>query len=249
MPFFYRRKPKPPSSTIFVPLLKLFKTTHQKNRREDTEVTKEIPLDIGSPFLLSGPKSQYGLGISLHFILIPQPKQINQKIVWKFAREEMRNALILEGLDPTEAEMYTLRLIDPLVPPPEIRVELSEEDKLILENFQYLITYQLLQGQKYSATLESIRTIYKDLADTFISLANNQTPANKEAGELFDGFTFRNIEVAIYQGIMPPIEKKTIIDLIGKLKEIAKFFEIFAQDRYLKRSTPQTLKIIHRLYP
>ncbi len=246
MPFFYRRKPKPPSSTIFVPLLKLFKTTHHRDLREETEISQTIPLDTGSPFLLSGPKSQYGLGISLHFILIPQAQQINYKIIWRFAREEMRNALILEGLDQSEAEMYALRLIDPLVPPPEIRVEFPQDDRFILENFQLLITYQLLRGKQYSATLESIRTIYKDLADTFISLTNNQPPANEEAAALFEDVTFRNIEAAIYQ---EDIEKKTIIDLIGKLKEITKFFELFAQDRYLKRSTPQAPKIIQCLYP
>lgn len=246
MPFFYRRKPKPPSSTIFVPLLKLFKTTHQRDRREKAEISETIPLDTGSPFMLSGPKSQYGLGISLHFILIPQAKQINQKIIWRFAREEMQNALILDGLDRSEAKMYALRLIDPLFPPPEIRVEFQDDGKVILENFQSLITYQLLQGKQYSATLDSIRTIYLDLADTFISLANNQVPRNNEAATIFAETTFHNIEAAIYQ---EDIEKKTVIDLMGKLKEIAKFFEMFAQDRYLQRSSPQTPKIIERLYP
>ena len=99
MPFFYRRKPKLPTSTIFVPLLKLFKTTHHRDLREDPQPKNNIPFDTGSPFLLSGPKSQYGLGISLHFILIPLAKQIQNKIIWGFAREEMRNALVLEGLE------------------------------------------------------------------------------------------------------------------------------------------------------
>jgi len=246
MPFFYRRKPKPPSSTIFVPLLKLFKTTHHRDMREESQHNNHIPVDIGSPFFLSGPKSKFGLGISLHFILIPQAKHIQTKTVWRYAREEMRNALILEGLEETEAEMYALRLIDPLIPPPEIRVEFPNDDESILENFQQLITYQLLQGQKYTAAQASIKTIYSDLADTFISLANKQSPRNDEAAELFNEITFRNIEATIYQ---EDIEKKTIIDLIGKLKELAKFFEMFSQDKYLKRSTPQEPKIIQRLYP
>ena len=246
MPFFYRRKPKPPSSTIFVPVLKLFKTTHHRDLRDDPSPDDNLPLDTGSPFLLSGPKSQYGLGISLHFILIPQAKQIRSKTIWGFAREEMRNALVLEGLDETEAEMYALRLIDPLGPPAEIRVEFPEEDRRILENFQHLITYHLLQGQQYTETHESIKQIYGDLADTFISIANNQAPRNQEAASLFDSIEFRNIEAAIYQ---EDIEKKTIIDLMGKLKEIAKFFEMFIQERYLKRSIPQSFKIIQQLYP
>ncbi len=246
MPFFYRRKPKPPTSTIFVPLLKLFKTTHHRDLREDPPTEDDIPLDTGSPFLLSGPKSQYGLGISLHFILIPQAKHIRTKTIWRFAREEMRNALLLEGLEENEAEMYALRLIDPLNPPAEIRVEFPDDDQSILQHFQHLITHQLLQGQQYTETHESINQIYADLADTFISLANNQPPRNEAAADIFEEVTFRNIEAAIYQ---EDIEKKTIIDIMGKLKELAKFFEMFIQDKYLKRSTPQNPKIIQRLYP
>lgn len=248
MLFFYRRKPKPPVSTLFVPLLKLFETTHRREPKEAEHLAGiNIPLDSGSPLLLSGPKSRYGLGISLHFIIIPEKQQINPEVIWHFARLEMRNALLLEGLSEPEADMYTLRLIDPITVPPEVRVEYSKDDLSVLEALQQLVTHQLLQGKRYNGSMEAISTIYMDLADTFISLATNRTPSNSEAAALFEEADFRNIDISIHQ---EDIEKKAILDIIGKLKEIAKFFELFSQNKnYLKRVTPQKVKVIQLLYP
>ncbi len=246
MPFFYRRKPKPPPSTLFVPVLKLFKTTHRKTRTDhDETVTQKIPLDTGSPILLSGPKSKYGLGISLHFIIIPSGKKINTKLVWKYAQQEMRNSLLLEGLADNEANMYAFRLIDPITTPPEVRVEYTDKDGAILESLQDLISYQLLQGQSYTGTLESLSSIYTDLADTFYNISANQTPSSKEAGDRFQNVHFRNIEATIMQ---EEIEKKVILDIRGKLEELTEFFGLFSQQKYLKRVIPQETKFIEALY-
>lgn len=246
MPLFYRRKPKLPPSTLFVPVLKLFKTTHRKPRSDhEKAVTQKIPLDTGSPILLSGPKSKYGLGISLHFIIIPSGKKINTKLVWHNTRQEMRNALILEGLAENEADMYAFRLIDPITAPPEVRVEYSDKDGVILENLQDLITYQLLQGQYYTGSLESLSRIYTELADTFYSVSANQPPKSEEAAERFQDVDFRNIEATILQ---EDIEKKVILDIRGKLEELTEFFGLFSQQKYLKRVTPQETRIIKALY-
>lgn len=246
MPLFYRRKRKPPSSTLFVPLLKLFKTTVPRKFKEGTDpAIANLPVDTGSPFLLSGPKSRYGLGISLHFIIIPDGKYINTDFIWFFARKEMRNALLFEGISEAEADMYALRLIDPINLPPEIIVEYPDNKRYVLEDLQLAITYQLLQGQKYMGSIESIRQIYSSLADTFISLATKKTPKSSKAQTFFEDTSFENIEVIIKQ---EDIEKKTIVDVIGKLREMAEFFEMFSQEKYLKQTTPQNPKYIQQLF-
>lgn len=246
MPFFYRRKPKPPSSTIFVPLLKLFLTTHRKEPREDsTPPAQKIALDTGSPILLSGPKSRFGLGISLHLIIIPEKQRINTDLVWHNARQEMRNALILEGLTEAEADLYALRLIDPIKVPIEIEIDYTKDDLAVLMDFQRLVTYQLLQGQHYDGTINSLSEIYGDLADTFVSLSTKKEPRNPDAAAQFQDAPFRNIDLTLHQ---EDIEKKTILDIEGKLYEIAKFFELFSQPRYLKLTTPQDTKYVRRLY-
>ncbi len=181
----------------------------------------------------------------MHFIIIPDPKTINTNLVWHFARVEMRNALMFEGIEEAEANMYALRLIDPITLPPEIIVEYPDDKRHVLEDLQRLITYQLLQGRQYTSTLESIKQIYSNLADTFISLATKKTPSSMEAATLFKNSSFDNIEVIIKQ---MDIEKQTILDIIGKLREMGKFFEMFSQDKYLKQSTPQNPKIIQQLF-
>jgi hypothetical protein len=232
---------------MFVPLLKLFKTTvpRKPSERADPAVAT-FPIDSGSPFLLSGPKSQYGLGISLHFIIIPDSKSINTELVWHYARKEMRNALMYEGIAESEADMYALRLIDPITLPVEIVVEYPEEKQHVLEDLQRGITFQLLQGKQFSGSLESIHDIYSSLADTFISLATKKTPKSPEAATYFKDASFENVEVIIKQA---DIEKRTILDVIGKLREISKFFDMFSQKKYLSRSTPQDLKVIQQLFP
>jgi hypothetical protein len=246
MLFFYRRKPKPPPSTLFVPVLKLFKTTHRKKMSGiEQTIASEIPLDSGSPILLSGPKSKYGLGISLHFIIIPSAKKINTDLIWQYARQEMRSALLLEGLAENEAAMYAFRLIDPITTPPEVKAEYTDEDCTILENLQRLVTYQLLKGQSYTGTLESLSSIYGDLADTVYSMSANRIPESKEAADLFQDLEFRNIEATLMQ---EDIEKKVILDIQGKLKELTEFFALFSQHKYLKRVTPQETRFIEALY-
>jgi hypothetical protein len=246
MPFFYRRKRKPPSSTLFVPLLKLFKTTtpRKPSEKADSAVTT-FPIDSGSPFLLSGPKSQYGLGISLHFIVIPDSKSINTDLVWHYARREMRSALMYEGIAESEADMYALRLIDPISLPVEIVVEYPDEKQQVLKDLQRAITFQLLQGKQFSGTLESIHDIYSSLADTFLSLATKNTPKSPKAAAYFENAAFENVEVIIKQ---VDIEKRTILDVIGKLREMAKFFDMFSQKKYLSKSSPQDLKVIQQLF-
>jgi hypothetical protein len=246
MPFFYRRKPKPPKSTVFIPLLKLFKTTHRKEPKDPDLIVTDIPLDSGSPILLSGPKSKYGLGISLHFIMIPDAKSINTNLVWRFARQEMQNALILDGVEASEAELFAHRLIDPISLPPEVTIDYPPEDYPVIESLQHLTTYQLLQGKHYNGTQTSLSEIYSDLSDTFISLAVNQSPASPEAKQLFRDKPFRNIEVTISQ---VDIKKQAIIDVENKLKEVATFFDMFSKERYLRRVTPQDPQFIQRLYP
>ncbi len=246
MQFFYRRKRKPPSSTMFVPLLKLFKTTapRKPSERADSAVAA-FPIDSGSPFFLNGPKSQYGLGISLHFIIIPESKSFNTDIVWHYARKEMRNALMYEGIAESEADMYALRLIDPITLPVEIVVDYPDENQHVLKDLQRAITFQLLQGKQFSGSIDSIHNIYSNLADTFLSLATKTTPKSPEAASFFEDAVFENVEVIIKQ---VDIEKRTILDVIGKLREMAKFFDMFSKKKYLSRSTPQDLKIIQQLF-
>jgi hypothetical protein len=144
---FYRRKPKPPSSTIFTPLLKLFKTEYLSKPPHGTRPADGVSSEEQIPFLLSGPKSQYGLGIALHFIVVPDHPSIDPECVWEQARGQIRASLIREGLPQVEADVFALRLIDPLHPPVEVMVEYDPTDKVVLESFRRIITYQLLRGQ------------------------------------------------------------------------------------------------------
>jgi hypothetical protein len=229
-----------------VPLLKLFKTTvPRKTREPEDPKIASLPVDTGSPILLSGPKSQYGLGISLHFIIIPDVQQINTDLVWHYSRKEMRNALIAAGISKVEADMYALRLIDPIHLPPEIAVEYPEDKRYVLEDLQRVVTYQLLQGRQYTGTLESVKEIYSDLAMTFRNLAAKRTPESADAQNYVANTSLENIEVIIKQA---EIEKQTILDISGKLREMAEFFEMFSQQKYLKRATPQDPKVIQQLF-
>jgi len=243
MTFFYRRKPKPPSSTFFTPLLKLFKTEYSTTW---TKSPRPVPVeDSGSPILLSGPKSRYGLGIGLHFIAIPQHPRIDTNCVWKYARKEMYDALIQEGVTQAEAEMFTRRFIDLLQPPIEILVEIKPEDKKVIEDFRRLINYQLLLGQTYDGTSPSISRIYGELIETFTSIQAKGKPAKQDAAAELDDIILRNVTITIRQ---EDIEKKTILDIEGKLKEAIIFFKMFTNSRYLKRATPQEPLIIQQLY-
>ena len=151
-----------------------------------------------------------------------------------------------EGISESEADMYALRLIDPITLPVEIVVEYPEEKQQVLKELQRAITFQLLQGKQFSGSIESIHDIYSGLADTFLSLATKKTPKSPEAADYFKDASFENVEVIIKQ---VDIEKRTILDVIGKLREMAKFFDMFSQKKYLSRSTPQDLKVIQQLYP
>ncbi|MFX1561848.1 MAG: hypothetical protein ACFFDP_00885 [Promethearchaeota archaeon] len=243
MTFFYRRKPKPPSSTFFTPLLKLFKTEYSTAW---TRPSRPAPVeDSGSPILLSGPKSRYGLGIGLHFIAIPKHPRIDANCVWKYARKEMYDALIQEGVSQAEADMFTRRFIDLLQPPVEIVVEIEPEDKKAIEDFRRLINYQLLLGQNYDGTTPSISQIYGELIETFTSVQAKEKPGNPDAATELDGIILRNVSITIRQ---EDIEKKTILDIEGKLKEAIIFFKMFTESRYLKRATPQEPLIIQQLY-
>jgi hypothetical protein len=185
------------------------------------------------------------LGISLHFIIIPDAQEINTNLVWHYSRKEMRNALITAGISEMEADMYALRLINPIHLPPEITVEYPEDKRYVLEDLQDAVTYQLLQGKKYTGTLESIKKIYSDLAMTFRNLAAKRPPESADARNYFANTSFENIEVIIKQA---EIEKQTILDIFGKLREMAKFFEMFSQQKYLKRATPQDQKVVQQLF-
>jgi hypothetical protein len=240
---FYRRKPKPPSSTFFTPLLKLFKTEHSTSWSRSSQSTPVK--DIGSPILLSGPKSRYGLGIGLHFIAIPEHPRIDANCVWKFARQEMHNSLIQEEVSEAEAKMFTGRLIDLLQPPIEIIVEIEPENQKILEDFRRLINYQLLTGQDYDGTPSSISKIYGELKETFTRIQAKQQPSNPDAAKELESITLRNIPIIIRQ---EDIEKSTILDIKGKLEESIRFFTLLTKSRYLKRATPQEPLIIQQLY-
>jgi len=242
---FYRRKPKPPSSTIFTPLLKLYKTQsaakahHDPNEGQDSAPEKQVP------FLLSGPKSRFGLGIALHFIVIPDHPAIDSERVWDQARDEIRSALIRDGLPDVEADVFAWRLIDPLNPPVEVKVEYEPADHVFLENFRRVITYQLLRGQAYDGTVASLKSIYRELADTFVSLKTERKPSYHEAIDMLGGITLKNVPITIRQ---EDVEKKTILDLQGKLREAATYFAMFTEAKYLKRAAPQDPAVIQALY-
>lgn len=242
---FYRRKPKPPSSTIFAPLLKLYKSEELPRTPGGTKAARTVGPGTQIPFLLSGPKSRFGLGIALHFIVIPNHPAINSERVWEQARGEIRNSLAREGLPEVEAEVYALRLIDPLNPPVEVTVEYDPADQVVLESFRRVITYQLLQGQAYDGTLASLKRIYRELADTFISVQARQKPSNQEAAEMLRGIAIKNVPTTIRQ---EDLAKRTILDLQDKLLEIARYFTMFTESKYLKRATPQDAAIIQTLY-
>jgi hypothetical protein len=242
---FYRRKPKPPSSTIFTPLLKLFRTEYLPKSRSDHKRADDQGVAEQRPFLLSGPKSQYGLGIALHFIVIPDDPMIDSECVWEHARREIRSSLIREGLPESEAEVFALRLIDPLHPPAEVAVDYDPADRAALEDFRRLVTYQLLRGQSYDGKLNSLKSIYHELADTFVSLQANQTPSNQEAARMLQGITVKNVPITIRQ---VEVEKKTILDLRGKLLEMTRYFAMFTQAKYVNRVTPQDLAVVEGLY-
>jgi hypothetical protein len=245
---FYRRKPKPPSSTIFTPLLKLFKTQYlskPSKPRSDTKPADGPRVEEQIPFLLSGPKSRYGLGIALHFIVIPEHPTIDPECVWEQARGQIRNSLIRGGLPESEADVFALRLIDPLHPPVGVTVDYDPADQVVLKDFRRLVTYQLLRGQAYDGSLASLRSIYHELADTFVSLQANQTPSNREAADVLGGIAIKNVQITIRQ---VDVEKKTILDLRDKLVEISRYFVMFTQAKYLKRVTPQDRAVVQTLY-
>lgn len=247
MLLFYRRKPKLPTSTMYIPVLKLFQTTHKEH--------KDSPQDLSSvysktedrmPILLSGPKSKYGLGIGLHFIVMPNHEAISTKQVWKFARQEMKNALIREGLEETEAEVFGWRLINPLNPPVEVTVEYDKDDKPALTHFQRLITYQLLRGQEYDGTLNSLQRIYKELAETFATLlAGKPVKSPPKAAGLLEGVKLQNIPIILRQ---EDIEKHGVLDIESKTREITRFLIMFTQRKYLKRVTPLEPKHVQSLF-
>jgi hypothetical protein len=149
------------------------------------------------------------------------------------------------GIAEIEADMYALRLIDPISLPPEIIVEYPDEKRFVLEHLQRAITYQLLEGKRYTGTLESVKKIYSNLADTFMRLAAKKPPSSLEAQIFFENTSFENIEVIIKQ---EDIEKQTILDIKGKLREMAEFFVMFSKQKYLKQTTPQQLKVIQQLF-
>lgn len=242
---FYRRKPKPPSSTIFTPLLKLFKTEYAPKTGQRLTAAQGAPSGRQAPFLLSGPKSRFGLGIALHFIVIPDHPAIDAERLWSQAREEMRAALISDGVPDLEADVFALRLIDPLNPPVEVKVEYDHADQVFLQGFQRVITYQLLRGQAYDGTVASLKSIYRELAETFVSLRTERKPSSQEAADMLRGIIVRNVPITIRQ---EDVEKKSILDLRGKLSEVATFFTMFTESKYLKRTTPQDLAVIQRLY-
>jgi hypothetical protein len=242
---FYRRKPKPPSSTVFTPLLKLFKTENAPKAEHDTRPSRGFVSETQAPFLLSGPKSRFGLGIALHFIVIPDHPAIDSESVWKQARGEIRTALVRDGLPEAEADVFAWRLIDPLNPPVEVTVEYDPADRIALTDFRCVMTYQLLRGRAYDGTLDSLKRIYSELADSTVSLQAGQEPSSPEAAGMLRGITIRNVPITIRQ---EDIEKRTILDLQGKLREASTYFAMFTKSKYLKRLTPQDPSVIQTLY-
>lgn len=245
LPFFWRRQKKLTASAIYTPLLKLFKTTHTSHRQIVTAKDAERNALMSSPLLLSGPKSKHSLGISLHFIILPQAKSINTKLVWKYSHLELREALLEQGVPVTEADIFTYRLIDPFNPPLGIQVDISHDDQKILEGLQGLVTYQLLKGQQYTGTHDSLSNIYTTLAQTVTSLLAEQTIQDKQAIPYLKNFKVRNIEVTLRQ---EAITKDTPLDIEGKLRELAEFYTFFTEAKYLSRTMPQDSSIIQKLY-
>ena len=246
MLLFYRRKPKLPTSTMYIPVLKLFQATKTGHRNPTGSVSPKTLVDDKVPILLSGPKSRYGLGIGLHFIIMPEHKAINVKQVWKLSRNEMKIALMQEGLEEKEAEVFGWRLIDPLDPPVEVLVEYDSENEPALRDFQRLITYQLLRGQDYNGTLTSVKSIYRELAETFATcLAGKPVKSPPVAADLLKGVKLQNIPIILRQ---EDIEKHGVLDIQEKTRELTRFLTMFTENKYLKRVTPLKPEKIQRLY-
>jgi hypothetical protein len=198
-----------------------------------------------SPLLLSGPKSKHSLGIALQFIVIPSPNPINTKLVWKYSRLEIQDALLQEGVPVVEADIFTYRLIDPLNPPLGIQVEISRDDQRVLEGLQGLVTYQLLKGQQYTGTRDSLCSIYTTLAKTVTSLLAEQPVQDQQAAQYLKNFEVHNIAVTLRQ---EDIIKDTPLDIEGKLRELAEFYTFFTEMKYLSRTSPQDPNIIQELF-
>jgi len=234
---FFRRKKREPISSVYVPLLKLFRAT-------------QLGYDK-SPILLSGPKSRRSLGIGLHTIIIPQHPEIDTRRVWKYARWELWKALTKEGLPKEEAEVFCWRMIDPLNPPIEVDVQVAEEDLRVLEDFRRLVTYQLLQGIDYDGTMESLIRIYGELSVFFQAIAQGETPhvdmgnPGAELVEELGEIRVRNITLTMLQD---DIAKTSMLNLTGKIREIAKFYNLFTQPKYLSKTTPQQPQHVKRIY-
>ncbi len=246
MLFFYRRKPKLPTSTMYIPILKLFQTTHTRHKNPDDSVPPRIITDDRVPILLSGPKSRYGLGIGLHFIVMPEHQEINVGHIWKLVRNEMKTALMLEGLEEQEAEVFGWRLIDPLNPPVEVTVEYDSDIEPALLDFQRLITYQLLRGKDYNGEQSSLESIYKELAETFATvLAGKPVTSPPEAATLLEGIKLQNIPIILRQ---EDIEKHGVLDVESKTREITRFLTMFTERKYLKRVIPNEAQDVQKLY-
>ncbi len=247
MLLFYRRKPKLPTSTMYIPVLKLFQTSHKEHKSSPSDSSSTYhSTEDRTPILLSGPKSRYGLGIGLHFIVMPEHEAINTKLVWKIARQEMKNALMREELEEAEAEVFGWRLVDPLNPPVEVTVEYDSDNKPALTDFQRLVTYQLLRGQGYDGTLSSLKSIYTELAETFATvLAGKAVKSPPDAATILEGIKLQNIPIILRQ---EDIEKHGVLDVEGKTREITRFFIMFTQHKYLKRVTPLEPQHIQKLY-
>jgi len=234
---FLKHKKREPTSAVYVPLLKLYQATRLKPDK--------------SPILLSGPKSRRSLGLGLNTIIIPQHPLINIKQVWKHARLEILKSLIREGLPKEEAEVFCWRMIDPLNPPIEVEVQIAQKDLAVLEGFQRLVTYQLLQGMDYDGTMESLTRIYSELALFFQTIARGETPhidgeaPGAELIEELGEIRVQNITLTIRQD---DIAKTSLLNLTGKIREIARFYTLFTQPKYLSKTTPQQPQCVKRIY-
>jgi hypothetical protein len=231
---------------MYVPVLKLFQTTHTGHRNPDGSAPPRTITDDRVPIILSGPKSRYGLGIGLHFIIMPEHETINVEHIWKLVRSEMRTALMREGLEQQEAEVFGWRLINPLNPPVEVTVEYESENEPALLDFRRLVTYQLLRGQDYDGELSSLKSIYKELAETFTTvLAGKPVKSPPEAARLLEGVKLQNLPIILRQ---EDIEKHGVLDIESKTREITRFLIMFTEKKYLKRVIPHEVKNVQKLY-
>jgi hypothetical protein len=158
----------------------------------------------------------------------------------------MKTALMREGLEEKEAEVFGWRLIDPLDPPVEVVVDYEPENEPALRDFQRLITYQLLRGQDYNGTLDSVKSIYRELAETFATcLAGKPVKSPPDAVALLKGVKLQNIPIILRQ---EDIEKHGVLDIQGKTREVTRFLTMFTENKYLKRVTPHSQESIQKLY-